>query len=112
MRLLLDENLSFRLVHRLQDLYPAARHVVDFQLVQSPDSAIWRFAAENAFAIVTTDSDFFDLVTALGPPPKIIWLRNWSRSTREAESLLRREAIRIATFLQDPALGLLVLSHS
>lgn len=109
MKLLFDENLSRRLLPRIADLFPQAHHVGDVQLVRAPDSAIWAFARDNGFAIVTADADFFDMVTALGPPPKVIWLRNWAKSTKEAESLLRREAIRIVAFLEDPSLGLLVL---
>ncbi len=38
------------------------------------DREIWSFARENGFCIVTFDSDFNDLATLQGQPPKIIWL--------------------------------------
>jgi hypothetical protein len=42
---------------------------------------------------------------------KIIWLRRWTHPTRDAEFVLRRDAIRITEFTGDPTLGLLVLDR-
>ena len=109
MKLLIDENLSYKLAGKLVDLFPQMDHVRDFELTHSLDSAIWEFAKQNGYTILTTDVDYFDMVTALGPPPKVIWLRSWAQSTRNAESLIR-EAIRISAFLGDDTQGMLVLS--
>lgn len=76
MKLLFDENLSQKLVQRLADLYPGSAHVVGVDLMKSPDREIWDFAGANGFVIVSTDLDFYELATTLGPPPKIIWLRH------------------------------------
>jgi predicted nuclease of predicted toxin-antitoxin system len=97
-KLLIDENLSRRLVARLADLFPDSIHVTEVALAESPDAAVWEYAKVNGFAILTTDADFFELATTLGPPPKVLWLRRWDHPTRDAESVLRREAIRIAQF--------------
>jgi predicted nuclease of predicted toxin-antitoxin system len=110
-RLLLDENLSRRLVARLADLYPGSIHVADAGLLAVPDSAIWEYARGADFVIVTSDFDFCDLVAAAGPPPKVVWLRRWTHPTRDAEIVLRREAVRITSFAADPELGLLVLDR-
>ena len=75
MKLLLDENLSRRLVPRLADLFPESAHVSSLGLIQAPDSAVWEYAKSNGFAIVTADADFYELATALGHPPKVVWLR-------------------------------------
>jgi predicted nuclease of predicted toxin-antitoxin system len=108
-KLLFDENLSRRLVRRLDDLYPGSMHVSDADLLHAPDSTIWEFAKANELVIVTADADFFDSVAALGSPPKVIWLRRWIHPTRDAEALLRQQAIRIAEFGEDPELGILAL---
>jgi predicted nuclease of predicted toxin-antitoxin system len=47
----------------------------------------------------------------LGPPPKVVWLRRWTHPTKDAERVLRREAIRITDFAANPKLGLLVLDR-
>ena len=111
MKLLFDENLSRKLVQRLADLYPGSAHVVGVELMTSPDREIWNFAKVNGFLIVSTDLDFYELATALGPPPKVIWLRRWTHPTADAERVLRREAIRISEFVDDPELGVLMLDR-
>jgi len=110
-KLLFDENLSRKLVVRLADLYPDSAHVADANLLESPDREIWEFAKAGNFIIVSTDSDFYELATAIGPPPKVVWLRRWTHPTRDAERVLRREAIRIAEFAADSELGVLVLDR-
>lgn len=109
MKLLIDENLSRRLVARLSGLFPGSIHVTEVALAESPDASVWEYAKANAFAILTADADFFELATTLGPPPKVLWLRRWTHPTRDAESVLKREAIRIAQFEGDSELGLLVI---
>jgi len=108
-KLLIDENLSRRLVARLSDLFPGSSHVTEVALAESPDAAVWEYAKANGCTILTADADFFELATTLGPPPKVLWLRRWSHPTRDAESVLRREAIRITQFEGDLELGLFVI---
>jgi predicted nuclease of predicted toxin-antitoxin system len=93
----------------MADLFPGSIHAFEVGLLESLDIDIWEFARANGFTILTTDADFFELATTLGPPPKVIWLRRWTHPTRDVENLLRREAIRIAELAGDPDLGLLVL---
>jgi predicted nuclease of predicted toxin-antitoxin system len=110
-KLLFDENLWRKLVARLSELYPGSAHVVEFDLLARPDREIWDFAREASFVIVTTDADFYELAAALGPPPKVVWLRRCTHPTRDAEFVLRRDAIRITEFAVDPALGILLLDR-
>jgi predicted nuclease of predicted toxin-antitoxin system len=108
---LFDENLSRKLVTRLAELYPQSTHVAEADLLESPDREIWEFAKAADFVIVSTDSDFYELAATLGPPPKVVWLRRWAHPTRDAEHVLRREAVRITEFAADPELGVLVLDR-
>lgn len=109
MKLLLDENLSRRLVPRILDLFPESTHAEAQGLVQVPDSAVWEFARTHAYSIVTADADFYELATTLGPPPKVIWLRGCDYPTAVAEELIRSQAIRIAEFLEEPERAVLIL---
>ncbi len=52
MRLLFDQNLSFRLVHRLSDLYPGSIHVRDVGLEAADDETVWRYPAIGGLTIV------------------------------------------------------------
>jgi predicted nuclease of predicted toxin-antitoxin system len=108
-KLLLDENLSRRLVQRIADLFPDSVHVGAKGLLHFPDRAVWEFAKTNGLAIMTADADFYELATTLGPPPKVIWLRGCDYPTAVAEQLIRSQAIRIAEFLEDPERAVLVL---
>src|SRR5437867_4450249 len=92
MKLLFDQNLSFKLVDRLADLFPGSAQVRRLGLDQADDRAIWEHANRGGFVLVTQDSDFADLAALLGPPPKVIWLRCGNQPTQVVEELLRKHA--------------------
>jgi predicted nuclease of predicted toxin-antitoxin system len=99
MKLLFDENLSRKLVDLVRDLFSDSAHVSQLGLVGgTTDLAIWNFAKQNGFAIITADNDFSNLAGALGPPPKVILLENCDYPTNVALSLIRSNAIRISEF--------------
>ncbi len=54
MKLLLDENLSPRLVALLSDVYPDSQHVEDVGLGETDDAQVWAYAETHGFAIVST----------------------------------------------------------
>lgn len=112
MKLLLDENLPRRLVRRIEDLFPGSAHLGTEGLLQTQDVAVWNYAKINGFSIVTADADFYELATALGAPPKVIWLRGCDYPTAVAEDLIRSQAIRIAAFLEDSESAVLILRPS
>jgi len=100
-KLLFDANLSPKLVRRLADLFPGLMHVFDTGLVRfTPDAAIWEYAAQNGFTIVTTDADFIQISRTRGFPPKVIRIEKCTFRTAEVEELIRRNAVRIAEFEQ------------
>jgi predicted nuclease of predicted toxin-antitoxin system len=98
-KLLFDHHLSRKLVARLADVFPGSSHVVFHQLDHAEDQAIWSFARAEGYTIVTKDSDFNDLSTLRGAPPKIIWLRMGNCTTALAERILRGNAQRIEHFI-------------
>lgn len=109
MNLLLDENLSPRLVERLASLFPSLIHVRDVGLKRSSDEMIWDWAKKNGCTIVTTDSDLVTLATERGWPPKVIHVEECDFPLRIIEDLLRQNAVRIAEFEKDPHAGLLAI---
>jgi predicted nuclease of predicted toxin-antitoxin system len=108
-KLLLDENLSPRLVDRLNLLFPGLTHVRDVGLKQADDQQIWDWARNNEFVIVTTDTDFVALAQRHGWPPKVVHLEHCDFPLRLIEDLLRRNAVRISEFGKNEASGLLSL---
>ena len=75
MKLLFDENLSFKLVAALADIYPGSLHVREAGLLGADDLRIWDYAAEHGFFLASKDTDFYERSLVYGAPPKIIWLR-------------------------------------
>lgn len=69
MKLLLDENLSRRIVPLLQTDYPGSSQIALLNLEASTDREIWAYAKQNDFVVVTRDSDFHELNTLYGSPP-------------------------------------------
>ncbi len=101
MKLLFDQNISFRLVTRIIDLFPSSKQVRELGLENSKDIEIFDFAKENNFAIVTFDSDFCDLSIIKGFPPKIIWIRTGNTTTVQLENILRKKKDLIYLFLSE-----------
>ena len=70
MKLLFDQNLAWRLVRSLADLYPDSVHVRDVGLASADDAAVWEYAKENALTIVSKDGDFHQRSFLYGHPPR------------------------------------------
>ena len=102
MKLLFDQNISFRLLKQIVDAYPEAIQVKKVGLENSSDFEIWEFARKNNFNIVTFDSDFYDLSVIKGIPPKIIWLRIGNTSTINIAKVLIENLELIREFIQSP----------
>jgi predicted nuclease of predicted toxin-antitoxin system len=96
-KLLFDENLSFRIVVLVQDLFPGSRHVRECGLVAADDAEIWEYAKNSGLIIVTKDSDFQERSILLGTPPKIIWLRIRNCTTADI-ALVLSASTRISRF--------------
>ncbi len=101
MKLLFDQNISFRITNKLIDHFPDCKHVSDCGLKDSEDSDIWIYAKNNNYSIVTFDSDFYDISLINGHPPKIVWIRTGNLTTSEIAGLLIQRKAIIDKFLHD-----------
>lgn len=75
MKLLLDQNLSHRIVPALQEIFPESEQVCLVDMGGVSDKAIWDYALEHGYAIVTLDADFQEYSLLQGGAPLIVWLR-------------------------------------
>ncbi|GHU12244.1 hypothetical protein FACS1894161_0040 [Spirochaetia bacterium] len=76
MKLLLDANISRRLIHVLTEHFGECTHVNTVGLtVPATDTEIWNFANQNGYIIVTQDSDFLHFFEVKGHPPKVVLIR-------------------------------------
>ena len=101
MRLLFDQNISFRIISKLQDVFPEAKQVRELGLENSTDREIWEYAKSKDYSIVTFDADFYDMSNLYGHPPRIIWLRTGNRKTSDLAKLLTDRSVIIQEFLTD-----------
>ena len=96
MKLLFDQNLSPRLVDLLVDVFPESLHVLSAGLDRAIDEAVWRYALENGFTIVTKDTDFQERSQVAGSVPCVVWIRRGNSTTGDIEAMLRKHAEAIA----------------
>ena len=110
MKLLLDENLSRRIVPFLQASYPGSTQVVMVGLERTDDRAIWEYARRNDYIIVTRDADFEELSTLLGQPPQVIWLRVPNQSKTSILNVLTANCDMIVKALTEDHLACIELA--
>ena len=109
MKLLLDENLSDRIIGRIIDLYPHSEHVKTLGLINTDDAIIWEFAKANSFVIVSKDYDFHQRSLLYGHPPKFIYLRIGNSPTSKIVQILRDNFATISRFYSSETESILVL---
>jgi len=89
MKLLLDANLSWRLIKKLEPVYGAVFYAEQVGLPDpAPDIEIWNWALDNNAIIVTNDVDFYYLILQKDFPPKVILLRTGNLSTNKIADIL------------------------
>ncbi|WP_051786539.1 DUF5615 family PIN-like protein [Endozoicomonas numazuensis] len=98
--LLLDENLSPKLVARINNTYPGSLHVLHSKLDNSPDIEIWCYAKKHQMTIVTKDKDFLHYATQYGYPPKLVYLTTGNVKLAVIESILVENEAIIKSFIK------------
>jgi len=98
-KLLFDQNISFRIISKIGINFPEAKQVRQLGIENYSDLEIWKFAKENDFIIVTFDGDFYDLSNFKGFPPKIIWLRFGNTKTDFIANIINSKHSIIKDFI-------------
>jgi predicted nuclease of predicted toxin-antitoxin system len=110
-KLLLDENVSDRIVQQIVDLFPDSTHVKAIGFKEADDSIVWAWAKQHGFTILSKDTDFYQRTIVFGSPPKFIWLRVGNCPTRFITTLLRSRHEIIRQFIASETESLLVLER-
>lgn len=110
MKLLLDENLSDQIIHRVVDLYPNSEHIKTLGMTNTDDAVIWEYAKVNGFVIVFKDSDFYQRSLLYGHPPKFIYLRIGNSPTSKIIQVLKDNFDTIIQFESSETESILVLT--
>lgn len=110
MRLLLDENVSWRLAAYLRPHCAAVLHVREVNLDNSPDTSIWHYARQHGYDVVTKDADFVRLVVANGFPPRVVAIQNAQVPVGDLAGFLLAQLPQLRQFLgEQTEFGLLLL---
>jgi predicted nuclease of predicted toxin-antitoxin system len=108
MKLLLDANLSWRMLPILKQHFDDCLHVDSIGLaIPARDSEIWDYAKKNDLIIITNDEDFIDFINVNGFPPKVILLKTGNQSKLFITNLLIQRKDDILSFSTSSELGLL-----
>jgi len=99
--LLLDQNISRRLVPALEFHFPGTTQAALVDLDKVDDLEIRNYAKEHGYIIVTKDSDFEELSVLMGAPPKVIWIKLGNTGNQIIlEALIKNKDIIIETLRQ------------
>jgi predicted nuclease of predicted toxin-antitoxin system len=98
-RLLLDENLSERLLPPLAELFPGSVHIRSLSRGGAPDRTLWELARSSDFVLTTRDEDFVGMSVLRGTPPKVVWLNVGVSRNAVIAALLQSHAADIDTFV-------------
>jgi predicted nuclease of predicted toxin-antitoxin system len=110
MKLLLDENLSRRIVPFLQTAYPGSSQIALLNLEGASDYEIWQYAKTNGFVIVSRDSDFQERSLVAGHPPQVVWLKIPNRSKTVVLNILLDHRMEIEQALFEQKLACVEIS--
>lgn len=102
MRILIDQNISFRLIPKINHLFSEVEHVRSLGLTDAADITIFRQARLlNYDGILTLDEDFENIIIENSPPPKILWLRVRNCSTNHLAEIIVNKTEVIHGFLKE-----------
>lgn len=105
MRFLFDQNISHKILKLIPEKYSDSTTIKNEGLINATDREIWEFAKLNDYIIVTQDSDFNDLNSLYGFPPKIIWIRTGNLKTQAIVDILIVYSDDIKKFINDVKYG-------
>jgi predicted nuclease of predicted toxin-antitoxin system len=89
MKILLDANISYKLINKLTPIFGECNHVDLIGLnVPAQDIDIWKYARDNDYIIITKDGDFLNLLELNGFPPKVVLLKTGNNSSKALMELL------------------------
>ena len=109
MKLLFDQNLSPKLVSIFSINFENCQHLQEIGFGELDDLLVWEYAKTNGYTIVSKDSDFNNLVSYFGFPPKVIWLRRGNCSTKTIIEILNQNLDIIKAFISDDGNGILTI---
>ena len=75
MKFLIDNQLPISLVEFLRTKGCECKHVIELALDTATDHAIWDFAANDNWIVVSKDADFLHIAKSKPKSARLIWIR-------------------------------------
>jgi predicted nuclease of predicted toxin-antitoxin system len=95
MKLLFDQNLSFKLCRLLADAFPESNQIRLIGMEEAEDRAIWDHAKTDGFILVSQDVDFADMATLYGPAAEshlaAVWHINQLTQSNNGCAIMRKQ---------------------
>ncbi|MFA7270073.1 MAG: DUF5615 family PIN-like protein [Sterolibacterium sp.] len=107
MKLLLDQNLSRRLLPKLEVAFPGSSQIQLLGMKSVADIELWSYAKANGYAIVTKDADFVEMSALFGYPPKVVWINLGNVPNTTVMNRLLDHSSTISEFLASAADGVM-----
>ena len=108
MHVLLDANISWRLVEPLKAYFNKVEHIEFTSLPQpAKDLDIWNYAKQNQATIITNDDDFSILLISNGFPPKVVLLKTGNQSNKYLLEIIVKHIDDINNLFTSTELGML-----
>ncbi|NJO00592.1 MAG: DUF5615 family PIN-like protein [Bacteroidia bacterium] len=101
MKLLLDQNISYRIIKLLHEFYPEMSQIGRLGMAQTDDAMVWQYARTHNYILVTFDAYFHERNLISGYPIKIIWLQCQDTSTNNVVRILKDNYAAIKSFYED-----------
>jgi predicted nuclease of predicted toxin-antitoxin system len=102
MKVLIDQNISYRIVPQIESLFDFLTHVKFLGWIDWNDHDIFMTARDQKYdAVITLDEDFNKLLLQHGTPPKIIWIKTGNCSTSKLVEVITTHGQIILDFLSD-----------
>ncbi|UTW66119.1 DUF5615 family PIN-like protein [bacterium SCSIO 12643] len=104
MKLLIDQNISKRIIDSISDIFPGSLHITGTQLSNYSDLEVWNYALKNDFILISTDPEVFDRCVLSEDSPKTVFVFSEIMTTNKMEWALRINQEDIERFYnEDPA---------
>ncbi len=101
MKLLLDENISYRILKHIEGAFPGSVHVNALGPDLRTDGSIWQYAKKNGYVIITFDSDFIQIAALRGAPPHVILLQLRNPGYLQIATVLIERKHLLESFVND-----------
>lgn len=112
MKLLLDQNFSYKLIKPLSKIYEEVVQIGRVGMGQTSDSMIWQHALTHDYTIVSIDAYFVEKNALTGYPIKVIWVRCQNTSTEHILNIFTDNYEIIREFHEDNTKYCLELSDA